>query len=64
MRKLFLGMVVLGMCCNVAAQNSILKVDIDTDVKFQTIHNFGASDAWAAQYVGLWPDEKRNQVAE
>lgn len=30
----------------------------------QTIHNFGASDAWACQFVGQWPDEKRNQVAD
>lgn len=41
--------------------NSIV---IDLNDKKQTIRNFGASDAWACQYVGLWPDEKRNQVAD
>ncbi|MBU3024176.1 glycoside hydrolase [Zobellia galactanivorans] len=64
MGNLLLGMLVLGMCCNLAAQNSILKVDIDTDVEFQTIHNFAASDAWAAQFTGLWPDGKRRQMAD
>jgi len=37
---------------------------IDTDVRFQTIHNFGASDAWTCQFIGLWPDVKRNQIAD
>jgi len=31
----------------------------------QTIHNFGASDAWSAQFVGEnWPLEKREQIAD
>jgi O-glycosyl hydrolase len=30
----------------------------------QTIRNFGGSDAWACQFVGQWPDQKRNQVAD
>jgi O-glycosyl hydrolase len=37
---------------------------IDTNIKYQTIHNFGASDAWTGQFVGLWPDSKRNQIAD
>lgn len=39
-------------------------VTIDLNDKKQTIQNFGASDAWACQFVGLWPDEKRNQAAD
>lgn len=30
----------------------------------QTIRSFGASDAWTCQFIGLWPDAKRNQVAD
>lgn len=30
----------------------------------QTIDNFGASDAWAVQFVGNWPDEKKNAIAD
>ena len=32
--------------------------------KHQTIDNFGASDAWSMQYVGLWPEEKQEQMAD
>nr|WP_255651148.1 glycoside hydrolase [Cesiribacter sp. SM1] len=31
---------------------------------YQTIDNFGASDAWACQFVGNWPDDKRNAIAD
>lgn len=31
---------------------------------YQVMHNFGASDAWACQFVGNWPDAKRNQAAD
>jgi len=31
----------------------------------QTLHGFGASDAWSIQFVGKnWPVEKRNQMAD
>jgi O-glycosyl hydrolase len=39
-------------------------VNIDTGVSFQTIHNFAASDAWACQFAGNWPDSKRNRMAD
>lgn len=39
-------------------------IAIDLADRKQTVHNFGASDAWACNYIGQWPDEKRNQVAE
>ncbi|MBF9252850.1 xylanase [Pontibacter sp. 172403-2] len=37
---------------------------IDIAQTFQTIDNFAASDAWACQFVGNWPDEKRNAIAD
>ena len=37
---------------------------INPDIKYQTIQNFGASDAWTGQFIGLWPDAKRNQIAD
>ena len=36
-----------------------IQVEIDETKTAQTIHNFAASDAWACQFVGNWPDEKR-----
>ena len=44
--------------------DSIPIVTVDISDKKQFIRNFGASDAWVCQYVGMWPDEKRQQVAE
>jgi O-glycosyl hydrolase len=40
------------------------EIVIDINAKQQVIRNFGASDAWACQFVGLWPDEKKKQVAD
>ena len=37
---------------------------IDLNDRKQTINNFGASDAWVCQFVGLWPDKSRNQIAD
>jgi len=46
------------------AQETILKVEIDPAITFQTIEGFGASDAWTCQFAGLWPAEKRNKMAD
>jgi len=45
-------------------EREIVKVNISTDKEYQTIHNFAASDAWAAQFTGLWPAIKKNQMAD
>jgi O-glycosyl hydrolase len=37
---------------------------IDVGKRYQTIDNFGASDCWTIQYVGRWPDAKRNAIAD
>jgi len=37
---------------------------VDLNQQFQTIEGFGASDAWAAQFVGRWPDPERRRIAE
>ena len=38
---------------------------LDPGTRYQTIHNFGASDAWTIQYVGEnWPLEQRNEIAD
>lgn len=39
-------------------------LSIDASETYQTIANFGASDAWACQFVGNWPNEKRNAIAD
>ncbi len=39
-------------------------VIIHLDQRQQRIRSFGASDAWTCQYVGQWPEAKKNQVAD
>ena len=41
-----------------------IEVKVNPEITFQTIHNFGASDAWSCQYVGNWPDEQKNRIAD
>lgn len=41
-----------------------VEIRFSTNETFQTIEHFGASDAWSAQFVGLWPDQKKNAIAE
>lgn len=38
---------------------------ISPEIEYQKIRGFGASDAWACQFVGAnWPDQKKNRVAD
>ncbi|MBU3011330.1 xylanase [Polaribacter vadi] len=48
------------------SQNKVEEININVfpDVEFQTIHNFGASDAWSAQFVGKWPLQKKEAIAD
>ena len=43
---------------------SALVVTVNTRERKQVVHNFGASDAWSVQFVGLWPLAKRNAIAD
>ncbi|MEB2779168.1 glycoside hydrolase [Algoriphagus sp. C2-6-M1] len=42
----------------------IIKVNALSNESHQVIAHFGASDAWSTQFVGLWPDQKKNAIAE
>jgi len=42
----------------------LIEVRINANNTHQTIRNFAASDAWAAQFVGNWPNEKKNAMAD
>ena len=44
-------------------ENNICRLVIDPNRSYQTIDNFGASDAWSMQYIGLWPEVKQQQMA-
>jgi O-glycosyl hydrolase len=41
----------------------IEKFVIEPEKEYQSIDNFGASDAWSIQQIGVWPVEKRKTMA-
>jgi O-glycosyl hydrolase len=42
-----------------------IELNIDPSVQYQTIRNFGASDGWNAQTVGIYfPENKKEAIAE
>lgn len=41
-----------------------LTLNIERNVTYQTIDNFGASDAWSTQFVGNWPQNKKEKIAD
>jgi len=44
---------------------SHLEITVKGNETKQTIHSFGASDAWSCQFVGKnWPLEKKDQIAD
>jgi O-glycosyl hydrolase len=65
MKSLVVFLFLLFLAAVTSAQNSsVIQVKVKPETTFQTIHNFGASDAWSCQYVGNWPNDKKNQVAD
>ena len=44
--------------------DSTVQIVINPSITYQTIEHFGASDAWSCQFVGQWPDAKRNAIAD
>ncbi len=49
---------------NTVQKNEPIEITIHTEIIFQTIDNFGASDAWSCQFVGNWPEEQKNRIAD
>lgn len=46
------------------AATETIKVNALSNEPHQVIAHFGASDAWSTQFVGLWPNQKKNSIAE
>ena len=57
----FFYMSMVGGCSQPATDVSY---QLETDRPCQTMTYFGASDAWSMQFIGLWPEEKQNQIAD
>lgn len=62
-----LGMILfLHACAKSQPQMESAKISIkyDMNTENQVIQNFSASDAWACQFVGNWPEAKKNAIAD
>jgi O-glycosyl hydrolase len=62
-----LNLITFFACIFLSTQISFaqpIDIKVDPETTFQTINNFGASDAWSCQFVGNWPDEQKNKVAD
>ena len=59
---LFILVSILALSHNLNAQDAIL--DIDIDIEYQTIDNFGASDCWSFQKIGSWFTHKKEEIVD
>lgn len=64
MNKMFILFTSLLYVCLANAQNTVARYRIETGKKEQTILHFGASDGWSMRFVGLWPDDRQNKIAD
>lgn len=53
-----------GLGKDLPSKPEVVRFQIDPSVTHQNIANFSASDGWSMQYIGLWPEQKRNQIAD
>lgn len=54
----------IGLGKHTPSKPDVCKFVVESDVQFQTIDNFGASDGWSMQYIGLWPKVKQEKMAD
>jgi O-glycosyl hydrolase len=59
----FISFLLFNIAC-FAQENGTIVCHIDINKKYQTIDNFGASDCWTVQFLGNWPESKKNTMAD
>ena len=59
-----LGFFYMSMAGGCSQPATDVSYQLETDRPCQTMTYFGASDAWSMQFIGLWPEEKQNQIAD
>jgi O-glycosyl hydrolase len=79
MDKYIKGLILLGIFAICSCKNDLSDKDepqpgeetstemvllVDTSTTYQTIAHFGASDAWSCQFVGNWPNPKKEGMAK
>lgn len=67
---LLLSILLFGLSCTAKLEMAdttepVTEFRVNPSTRFQTIHNFGASDAWAIQMVGeYWPVASREKISD
>lgn len=59
-----LAFLYIGIATSCSQPAPDLRYQIEVDKPLQTMEHFGASDAWSMHILGLWPQEKQNQIAD
>jgi len=54
----------IGLGKHAPSKPDVCKFMVESAVKYQTIDNFSASDGWSMQFIGLWPKEKQEKMAD
>lgn len=62
--RLLIASVGLWIINTAVWSQSAVCFQIETSKPCQTMEYFSASDAWSMQFIGLWPEEKQNQIAD
>ncbi|MEZ0484373.1 glycoside hydrolase [Fibrella aquatica] len=61
----FLTALLLSVTAITGCRTQPLTITVKPDQTFQTMHSFGASDCWSAQFIGQnYPLAKREQIAD
>lgn len=62
--SLFLNAQETGLGKHAPSKPTACKFVVESDVQFQTIDNFSASDGWSMQFIGQWPKVKQEKMAD
>jgi len=54
----------IGLGKHAPSKPDVCKFVVESAQKKQTIDNFSASDGWSMQFVGLWPKQKMDKMAD
>ena len=63
-RILFLTFLSLNLNFSSLKAQEACDYRIDRSIIHQPIEHFGASDCWSMQFIGLWPKQKTEQIAD
>ncbi len=56
--------ILLILCMHIGLFASTNTIEIDLNVQYQEIDNFGASDCWSMQKIGSWISSQKEKVAD